>query len=85
MNKKLERWQKGNVCGMTIEEYDAEVRRRFRRRRLWSNVGEILCGIATLALVALLFWLYLLATPDQMSAECEHEYWLMEQRETGNQ
>lgn len=70
MNKELERWQAEIVRDMLIEEYDAEVRRRYRRR-LWNDAGELLGGIAVLALFTLLLWLYLLATPDQTSAECE--------------
>lgn len=41
-----------------------------RRRRLRA-AGEIAAGVFTLALLALAAWLFLAATPDQYSAECE--------------
>ena len=41
-----------------------------RRRRLRA-AGEIAAGVFTLALLALAAWLFLVATPDQFSAECE--------------
>ncbi len=34
-------------------------------------IGETIGTIFTLLLFALLFWLFLVATPDQFSAECE--------------
>ena len=34
-------------------------------------IGETIGAIFTLFLFALLFWLFLVATPDQCSAECE--------------
>lgn len=58
----------------TLEEYDREIRRRLRRRlrrRMFSAAGEVAGGILTLALFVLLAWLFLAATPDQFSAECE--------------
>ena len=50
--------------------YDREISRRLWKRRLRA-CGEIVGAVATLALFALLFWLFLIATPDQMSAECD--------------
>ena len=38
-----------------------------------ASVLEVIGGIATMALFALLAWLYLIATPPQMSAECEYQ------------
>ena len=32
---------------------------------------EIIGGILTIALIIILFWLFLVITPDQYSAECE--------------
>ena len=34
-------------------------------------IGETIGAIFTLLLIALLFWLFLVVTPDQFSAECE--------------
>ena len=36
-----------------------------------ANVLECVGGVITMALFVLLAWLYLIATPDQMSAECD--------------
>ena len=51
-------------------DYDAEVSRRLWRRRL-KCICEIFFGVITLALFALLLWILLVATPCQMSAECD--------------
>lgn len=53
-----------------IREDDREIGRRLWRRRLRA-AGEVVAGILTLALFVLLAWLFLVATPDQFSAECE--------------
>lgn len=34
---------------------------------------DIIAGIVFAVLVVILFWLYLFATPDQISAECEYQ------------
>lgn len=34
---------------------------------------DIIAGIVFAVLVVILFWLYLFATPDQLSAECEYQ------------
>ena len=65
----LDGWDR-QLSGLSLEEYDREVRRRVRRRRL-KAAGEVVAGVFTLALLALLAWLFLAATPDQFSAECE--------------
>ena len=65
----LEEWDR-QLSGLSLEDYDREVRRRMRRRWLRA-AGEVVGGVLTLALIALLFWLFLAATPDQSSAECE--------------
>ena len=49
---------------------DAMLRRRLRCRRLRA-AGEIAGGVLVLAMLALASWLFLAATPDQFSAECE--------------
>lgn len=53
-----------------MREDDREIGRRLWRRRLRA-AGEVVAGILTLALLALAAWLFLVATPDQCSAECE--------------
>ena len=53
-----------------MREDDREVGRRLWRRRLRA-AGEVVAGILTLALFVLLAWLFLVATPEQYSAECE--------------
>ena len=65
----LEEWDR-QLSGLSLEEYDREVRRRAWRRRLRA-AGEIAAGVLALAMFALLAWLFLAATPDQFSAECE--------------
>ena len=55
-----------------------------RRRNMKDNtkqtiraIGELIGSIFTLLLFALLFWLFIVATPDQLSAECELVRWEM--------
>lgn len=38
-----------------------------------ASVIDVICGIATMALFALIVWLYMIFTPEQMSAECEYQ------------
>ena len=38
-----------------------------------ASVIDVICGIATMALFSLIVWLYLISTPEQMSAECEYQ------------
>ena len=57
-------------------DLDREMRERhMRSRRAWRKRIrrwlEIIGGILTLALFVLLAWLFLVATPEQYSAECE--------------
>lgn len=51
MNRELNDWQASCICEMSLDEYDAEVRRRLRRHR-WRVIGEIVGAIAFLALLA---------------------------------
>ena len=37
----------------------------------WHDIAEIVGGIITIALFALLAWAFLVATPDQRSAEAD--------------
>ena len=53
-----------------MREYDREIRRRLWRRR-FRAAGEVVGGVLVLAMFALAAWLFLAATPDQFSAECE--------------
>lgn len=53
-----------------MREDDREIGRRLWRRRL-RTAGEVVAGVLALALLALVAWLFLAATPDQFSAECE--------------
>lgn len=39
----------------------------------WHDIAEIVGGIITMVLFALLAWAFLVITPDQRSAECD--YW----------
>ena len=59
-----------------MRDLDREIReRQMRSRRAWRKRIrgwlEIMGGILTLALFVLLAWLFLVATPEQYSAECE--------------
>ena len=65
----LEEWDR-QLSGLSLEDYDREIRRRVRRRLLRA-AGEVVDGILALALIALVAWLFLEATPDQLGAECE--------------
>lgn len=59
-----------------MRDLDSEMReRQMRSRKAWRRRVrgwlEIIGGILTLALFVLLAWLFLVATPEQYSAECE--------------
>ena len=58
---------------MTEEERALE--KKIRR----ENIKEAIALIIAVLLFVLLFWLYLVATPDQMSAECEYLMYQMQQ------
>ena len=58
---------------MTEEERALE--KKIRR----ENIKEAIALIIAVPLFVLLFWLYLVATPDQMSAECEYLRYQMQQ------
>lgn len=40
-------------------------------KKFLKSALEIIGGLLFMALVVILFWLFLIATPDQYSAECE--------------
>ena len=58
---------------MTEEEHALE--KKIRR----ENIKEAIALIIAVPLFVLLFWLFLFATPDQMSAECEYLRYQMQQ------
>ncbi len=65
----LKDWDR-RLSGMSRAEYDRETRRR--RRRIWlAAAGEAIGSVLVLAVFALAGVLFLVATPDQFSAECE--------------
>ena len=53
------------------EMYERHMRSRSAWHKRIRGGLEIVGGILTLALFILLAWLFLIATPDQYSAECE--------------
>ncbi len=59
-------------------DYDRAILRRLWSRRL-RVLGEVVSGILFAILLIIFFWLFLVATPDQRSAECDYQYHLMEQ------
>ncbi len=59
-------------------DYDRAILRRLWGRRL-RVIGEALGGILVVILFLILAWLFLVITPDQRSAECDYQYYLMEQ------
>ena len=65
----IQEWDR-QLSGMSQEEYDRKIRQSLRRRRL-KVAGEVAGGVLALALLALVAWLFLAATPNQFSAECE--------------
>lgn len=59
-------------------DYDRAILRRLWGRRL-RVIGEAAGGILLVILFLILMWLFLVITPDQRSAECDYQYYLMEQ------
>ena len=67
MNNELKHWCDRSASDMDAAEYDAEVRRMWRRRL--NAIGD---GAGCLILVAAVIWLvwaFCKLTPDQMSGE----------------
>lgn len=62
---------------MTYAQYNRNVASRYNSRRFkaikktMAKAGEILGAILVGAMMVALGWLFLMATPDQMSAECD--------------
>ena len=58
-----------------LTEREKEIEKEIRR----ENIKEAIALIIAVPLFVLLFWLFLFATPDQMSAECEYLRYQMQQ------
>jgi hypothetical protein len=58
-----------------MTEEERAIEKKIRR----ENIKEAIAFIILVPLVVLFFWLYLIATPDQMSAECEYMKYQMQQ------
>ena len=67
MTIKERDWQ---LPGPSLLDLDREIRRKLRCRRL-TAAGEVVGWVLVFAIFALVEWLFLAATPDQFSAECE--------------
>lgn len=58
-----------------MTEEERAIAKQIRR----ENIKEAIALIIAVPLFVLLFWLCLVATPDQMSAECEYLRYQMQQ------
>ena len=58
---------------MTEEERALE--KKIRRENIKEIIAAILVGVCAVVFI----WLYLIATPDQMSAECDYLKYQMQQ------
>lgn len=58
-----------------MTEEERAIEKKIRR----ENIKEAIAFIIAVPLFVLLFWRYLFATPDQMSAECEYLRYQMQQ------
>ena len=58
-----------------MTEEERAIEKKIRR----ENIKEAIALIIAVPLFVLLFWLFLFATPDQMSAECEYLRYQMQQ------
>ena len=63
----LEEWDR-QLSGLSLEDYDREIRRR-RRREAALTACEVAAGVFALTLLALVAWLFLAATPDHLIAQ----------------
>ena len=65
---------------MTYRDFEmTEEERALEKKIRRENIKEAIAFIIAVPLFVLLFWLYLVATPDQMSAECEYLRYQMQQ------
>ena len=58
-----------------MTEEERAIEKKIRR----EHIKEAIALIIAVPLFALLFWLFLFATPDQMSAECDYLKYQMQQ------
>lgn len=65
---------------MTHRDFEmTEEERALEKKIRRENIKEAIALIIAVPLFVLLFWLFLFATPDQMSAECEYLRYQMQQ------
>ena len=65
---------------MTYRDFEmTEEERALEKKIRRENIKEAIALIIAVPLFVLLFWLFLFATPDQMSAECEYLRYQMQQ------
>ena len=65
---------------MTHRDFEmTEEERALEKKIRRENIKEAIAFIIAVPLFVLLFWLFLFATPDQMSAECEYLRYQMQQ------
>lgn len=58
-----------------MTEEERAIEKKIRR----ENIKEAIALIIAVLLFVLLFWLFLIVTPDQMSAECDYLKYQMQQ------
>lgn len=65
---------------MTHRDFEmTEEERALEKKIRRENIKEAIALIIAVPLFVLLFWLFLVATPDQMSAECDYLKYQMQQ------
>lgn len=65
---------------MTHRDFEmTEEERALEKKIRRENIKEAIALIIAVPLFVLLFWLFLIATPDQMSAECDYLKYQMQQ------
>lgn len=65
---------------MTHRDFEmTEEERALEKKIRRENIKEAIALIIAVPLFLLLFWLFLVATPDQMSAECDYLKYQMQQ------
>lgn len=65
---------------MTHRDFEmTEEERALEKKIRREKIKEAIALIIAVPLFVLLFWLFLFATPDQMSAECEYLRYQMQQ------
>lgn len=65
---------------MTHRDFEMTEEERAREKKIRrENIKEAIALIIAVPLFVLLFWLFLVATPDQMSGECDYLKYQMQQ------